>query len=122
MTPATADIEPALVNAVIRQESMFDPAAVSSAGARGLMQLMPATARQLARQVGEAYSAQRLTADPGYNVALGSRYLADQVGNFEGSYILAVAAYNAGPGRSRQWVQDYGDPGPARPTRSTGSR
>lgn len=110
MTPAAEDIEPALVNAVIRQESMFDPAAVSSAGARGLMQLMPATARQLARQTGEPYSAQRLTADPGYNVALGSRYLADQVRSFEGSYILAVAAYNAGPGRSRQWVQDYGDP------------
>ncbi|WP_374449984.1 transglycosylase SLT domain-containing protein, partial [Stella sp.] len=101
MAATEADIEPALVNAVIRQESMFDPAAVSSAGARGLMQLMPATARQLARQTGEPHSDQRLVTDPAYNVALGSRYLADQIRNFGGSYILAVAAYNAGPGRSR---------------------
>ena len=52
----------------------------------------------------------RLVTDPAYNVALGSRYIADQIRSFGGSYILAVAAYNAGPGRSRQWVQDYGDP------------
>ncbi|BBK42337.1 lytic transglycosylase [Allostella vacuolata] len=110
VTPAEADTEAALVNAVIRQESMFDPVVVSSAGARGLMQLMPATARQVARQLAESHSDQRLINDPGYNVALGSRYLGDQIRNFNGSYILAVAAYNAGPGRSRQWVGDYGDP------------
>ncbi|ROQ00972.1 soluble lytic murein transglycosylase [Stella humosa] len=109
-TPVDAETEAALVNAVIRQESMFDPYAVSSAGARGLMQLMPGTARQLAKQMVENHSDQRLTADPAYNVALGSRYLADQIRDFNGSYILAVAGYNAGPARSRQWVQTYGDP------------
>ncbi len=108
--PTESDPEAALVNAIIRQESMFDPGAVSSAGARGLMQLMPATARQVARQLSETHSDQRLVTDPGYNVSLGSRYLADQIRGFDGSYVLAVAAYNAGPGRSRQWVQDYGDP------------
>ncbi|MCC7271718.1 MAG: lytic transglycosylase domain-containing protein [Alphaproteobacteria bacterium] len=106
----TATPEPALVNAVIRQESMFDPTAVSSAGARGLMQLMPATARQVARELAERHSDQRLVADPGYNVTLGRRYLANQIEAFGGSYVLAVAAYNAGPGRARQWLQDYGDP------------
>lgn len=102
--------EPGLVNAVIRQESMFDPLAVSSAGARGLMQLMPATARQVARELAERHTDQRLIADPAYNVTLGRRYLANQIEGFGGSYVLAVAAYNAGPGRARQWLQDYGDP------------
>lgn len=110
LVPAEGEPEAALINAIIRQESMFDATAVSQAGARGLMQLMPATARQVARQLSESHTDQRLIADPGYNVALGSRYLADQIRGFNGSYILAVAAYNAGPGRSRQWVQDYGDP------------
>ncbi|MGE0715093.1 MAG: transglycosylase SLT domain-containing protein [Alphaproteobacteria bacterium] len=110
VVPEQGSPEPALVNAIIRQESMFDPAAVSSAGARGLMQLMPATARHVARQLALRYDAPRLTADPAYNVTLGRAYLAGQIDAFAGSYILAAAAYNAGPGRARQWVQDYGDP------------
>lgn len=102
--------EPALLHAIIRQESVFNAGAVSPAGARGLMQLMPATAQQVAGKLGLRHTQARLTADPGYNVQLGSAYLAEMIERFNGSYVLAVAAYNAGPGRVRQWLQRYGDP------------
>ena len=102
--------EPALVHAIIRQESIFNAGAVSPAGARGLMQLMPATAQQVAGKLGLRHTQARLTADPGYNVQLGSAYLQEMVERFNGSYVLAIAAYNAGPGRVRQWLERYGDP------------
>jgi soluble lytic murein transglycosylase len=107
--------ESALIHAIIRQESNFNPEAVSPVGARGLMQLMPDTARALAggtdksKKAGRSIS-QRLTADPDYNVSLGRKFLADLVERFSGSYIMAVAAYNAGPGRVAAWTKDYGDP------------
>jgi soluble lytic murein transglycosylase len=101
--------EPALVLAITRQESGFDPLVRSGAGARGMMQLMPATAAIVARQLGEAHSVDRLS-DPVYNMRLGSTYLGSMVNNFSGSYIMAAAAYNAGPGRPAQWVALCGDP------------
>lgn len=102
-------VEKSLVFAITRQESAFDPRAASSAGARGLMQLMPATARIEASKVGIGFDASRLT-DPGYNVTLGSAHLGRLVDNYNGSYILAIAAYNAGPGNVKKWVEAYGDP------------
>jgi soluble lytic murein transglycosylase len=102
--------ERALLLAVARQESNFDTRAVSRAGARGVMQLMPATARRVARQYRMRYSRQRLNSDPKYNVELGRRYLADMIDKFGGSYILAVGAYNAGPNAVKRWIRRNGDP------------
>jgi soluble lytic murein transglycosylase len=102
--------EPALVLAVMRQESEFYPGARSPVGALGLMQLMPATARHAARGIGLPFSRNRLTDDPDYNVRLGQAYLNELLAEFDGSYILALAAYNAGPNRARSWIGLYGDP------------
>ena len=107
---ASRVLEPAFTLAITRQESEFDPYAVSSAGARGLMQLLPSTARLVAKQSGRQYDLNWLTGDPSYNMELGSEYLASLVNNWNGSYILAIASYNAGPGRARQWIDAYGDP------------
>ena len=96
--------------AITRQESGFEREAISRAGARGLMQLMPGTARYVADKMRLPFSAERLTADGTYNVLLGRAYLETLIEDFDGSYPLAIAAYNAGPGRVRQWLRDYGDP------------
>ncbi len=101
--------EPALVLGITRQESGFDPMVRSGVGARGMMQLMPGTAALVARKVGVAYSSGQLD-DPDYNMRLGSTYLGDLVGSFSGSYVMAVAAYNAGPGRPTLWSSYCGDP------------
>ncbi len=101
--------ERALILAITRQESNFDADAKSGAGARGLMQLMPPTAKALAKQAKQTYSEKKLT-DPAFNMRLGSVYLDDLVEDFGGSYILAAAAYNAGPARARQWIRQFGDP------------
>jgi soluble lytic murein transglycosylase len=74
------------------------------------MQLLPSTARLVAKQSGRQYDLSWLTGDPSYNMELGSAYLASLVNNWDGSYILAIASYNAGPGRARQWITAYGDP------------
>lgn len=103
-------IASALAHAITRQESAFDQYAVSHAGARGLMQLMPATARRVAAAENVAYSRSRLTQDPGYNTRLGGAYLADQIDRFGGYLPMAAGAYNAGPHRIDRWLDDYGDP------------
>jgi len=108
--PRDATPEPPFVLALIRQESQFNAEAVSRAGARGLMQLMPATARAVAKKAGEPYTPDRLTDDPGYNVRLGTQYLSEMLDRFGGSMVLAAAAYNGGPGRVGRWVQTMGDP------------
>jgi soluble lytic murein transglycosylase len=108
--PAGGSAEEALVLAVTRQESAFDPEAVSPAGARGLMQLMPGTARKMAESLALPYSEARLTEDRGYNMQLGHAYLDAMLNEFGGSYVLAIAAYNAGPARVRQWMAELGDP------------
>lgn len=100
----------ALAYAIARQESEFNVGAVSSAGARGLLQLMPGTAKQLAKKAGMAFSQDRLTSDAGYNATLGSAFLGEQLDRFNGSYVLTFAGYNAGPNRATQWVAKYGDP------------
>lgn len=103
-------IEPALVHAIIRQESEFDPEAISSANARGLMQLIPSTAQLQARREGMSFNRASLTSDPQYNMTLGGAHLADLIDNFGGSYVLAIAAYNAGPTNVRNWLNEWGDP------------
>lgn len=102
--------ERALMLAVARQESNFYSHAVSRAGAQGIMQLMPYTARRVARRHGLRYSRSRLTNDPAYNVKLGRRYLREMMTRFDGSYVLAVAAYNAGPNVVTRWLRKNGDP------------
>ncbi|MFD2263041.1 transglycosylase SLT domain-containing protein [Lacibacterium aquatile] len=108
--PLTGLAEPALVHSITRQESNFAPEAMSKVGARGLMQLMPATAKQVAGKLGLPYVEAKLTQDPSYNVQLGQSYLGSVVDQFGGHYPFAIAAYNAGPGRVRQWLRDMGDP------------
>lgn len=104
-----ASPEPALVLAVIRQESAFDTRAVSRAGARGLMQLMPGTARTVARRLDVPYRRAMLTDNPAANLRLGRAYLDQLLVDYGGTSILALAAYNAGPRRVDRWIKDYGD-------------
>lgn len=106
---ATGEAEPAFINAISRQESNFDPAAVSPANARGLMQLLPGTAAQVARQLGVPTQVAWLTTQPQHNIMLGSQYLSDQIARF-GNLAMAAAAYNAGPRRVEEWLVTYGDP------------
>ena len=103
-------IESPLIHAVIRQESAFNRKAISHAGARGLMQLMPRTARKVAKNNAVPYVRRRLTEDTSYNLRLGAAYLGGLVKDFKGSYVLALSAYNAGPSRAKRWVKKYGDP------------
>ncbi len=110
LPPGDKTIEPSLLYAIVRQESAFDQYAVSSAGALGLMQLMPATAARIAQRMQVGFSPARLTQDGAYNVLLGRSYLEGLLDDFGGSYALAIASYNAGPGRVREWLRDYGDP------------
>lgn len=99
-----------LALSIARRESEFDPAAVSQVGALGLMQLMPTTAQLMASVTGEAYDKNRLTADPAYNIRLGSAYLARLRDEFGTSPVLIAAGYNAGPARARAWIAQLGDP------------
>ncbi|HJN04568.1 MAG TPA: lytic transglycosylase domain-containing protein, partial [Alphaproteobacteria bacterium] len=89
---------------------LFNPDAISPAGARGILQIMPATARIVARSIGVPYSRRRLTEDPDYNSLLASAYLVALLERYDGSYVLAIAAYNAGEGRVNRWIRTYGDP------------
>lgn len=103
-------LEAELLLALLRQESAFDIDAISDAGARGLMQLLPSTARIVARRLKLGYATRKLTADPEYNMKLGIAYLASLLDAFAGSYVLALAAYNGGPTRVRKWLRANGDP------------
>jgi soluble lytic murein transglycosylase len=111
--PGSANISgsgKALAYAIARQESAFNPAAVSPANARGLLQILPTTAKLVAGRHGLPYSTERLTTDAGYNATLGAHYLGEQIDDFGGSYILTFIAYNAGPRRVPEWISRYGDP------------
>lgn len=99
-----------MIHAISRQESQFDRMATSGAGARGLMQLMPATAQETATKLGLSYNASRLLDDPTYNVTLGAAYYERVRRSFDGSHLLAVASYNAGPGNGRKFIAANGDP------------
>ncbi len=96
--------------AVARRESEFNPKARSAAGARGLMQIMPATAKQLTSNLGYKYSLDRLGSDWQYNLELGAEYLDHLLQRYDGSLLLSFGAYNAGPTRMDKWIKRYGDP------------
>ncbi len=102
--------ETALVLGLTRQESEFDPDAMSSVGARGLMQLMPATAKLTARRHGIGYGDKSDLLTPSVNMQLGMAHVSDLLSDLGGSYILSIASYNAGQGRINQWISTYGDP------------
>ena len=106
----TNGVDKALIYALTKQESVFNISAISRANARGLMQMLPATARSTAKKLGVRYSKSKLTSDPNYAVRLGSHFLKENLDRFGGSYILTFAAYNAGPGRPPQWIERFGDP------------
>jgi len=103
-------IEPALALSLARQETELNPKAISPAGARGLMQLMPATAQKVSDWISEPYDKDRLTEDWRYNARLGQTYLARRIQQFGGSYVMAAAAYNAGASRVEAWSLANGDP------------
>jgi soluble lytic murein transglycosylase len=108
--PAGYDSKWTMIHAISRQESQFAQNALSHAGARGLMQLMPGTAREQAGKMALAYSPAALTDDPNYNIQLGSSYFQRMLDYYGGSWPLAVAAYNAGAGNVNKWLRANGDP------------
>ena len=99
-----------MVHAISRQESQFANNAISYAGAQGLMQLMPGTARDQANKLGIQYMSASLLSDPAYNVQLGNSFVQRMLNYYGGSYPLAIAAYNAGPGNVNKWLRANGDP------------
>ena len=103
-------VERAVMYALSRQESEMNPSAVSHANARGLMQFLPRTAQAEARSLGLPYKTSWLTDDPGYNMTLGGAHLDSLLDRFSGSYIMTIAAYNAGASRPARWAEEYGDP------------
>lgn len=108
--PQKIDVEKPFALAIMRQESLFNPNAVSPANAMGLMQLIPPTAKRMAKLLNLPYTPARLLSSPEYNIRLGSHYLGSLVNQWDGSYILAIASYNAGPGNARKWINKYKDP------------
>ena len=104
------DVEWALVHALVRQESRYDDKAVSAAGALGLMQLMPGTAKEIARKAKMPHETDWLTSKPSHNIAVGSLYLDELLNRYNGNYAMALAAYNAGPMRVARWIPELGDP------------
>ena len=109
-TPLRKSPERALLLAIARQESEFNPEIISHAGARGLLQVMPITARHICRDHKIKCDIPRLNSDSSYNAMIASAYLGDRKDEFSGSYVLTLAGYNAGPGRARQWMKRFGDP------------
>ncbi|GLS24184.1 lytic transglycosylase [Labrys miyagiensis] len=106
----SGNVERAVVYGIARQESEFGHDVVSGAGARGLMQMMPSTARATAKAAGMAFDPKRLATDPAYNAMIGEAHLGELIDRFRGSYIMTFAAYNAGPSKVADWVKTYGDP------------
>ncbi len=102
--------EPSLLLGLARQESEFNGTIMSGAGARGILQVMPITARHVCRDYKIKCDIPRLMRDPSYNAMLASAYVGDRMADVNGSYILALTSYNAGPGRTRQWLRQFGDP------------
>ncbi len=107
--PENLPVPAALSLAIMRQESSFNPTAESSAGAKGLMQIMPNTAKLLSKKYAIPYHIDMLF-DSSYNTRMGSAYLADLLNKFDGSYPMSIAAYNAGPGRPSKWAEQFGSP------------
>jgi soluble lytic murein transglycosylase len=99
-----------LVHAIVKQESGFAPTAVSQVGAIGFMQLMPGTAKLVAKDIGIPYDKAKLSGDIKYNVRLGSHYIKKLIDRFDGSEMLAIASYNAGPNATQRWINEFYDP------------
>jgi soluble lytic murein transglycosylase len=110
MIPEALPVSRALALSIARRESEFDPEARSPAGALGLMQMLPTTAAEVAKDQGIKYSEAKLASDPAYNATLGAAYLKELVDQFGPSVALVASGYNAGPGRPRGWVDAFGDP------------
>ena len=110
MIPEALPVSRALALSIARRESEFDPEARSPAGALGLMQMLPATAAEVAKDQGIKFSKAKLASDPAYNATLGAAYLKELVDQFGPSVALVASGYNAGPGRPRGWVDAVGDP------------
>ncbi len=108
--PASLSAPLPVVHAIARQESAFHPRALSSAGAKGLMQMIDATAQRTAKQIGVPFEKSKLLDEPAYNAQLGAAHLGQLLADFKGSHILTFVAYNAGPRRARDWITAYGDP------------
>lgn len=109
-SPLRPPPETAMLLGIARQESEFNTLTQSGAGARGLLQVMPITARHVCRDYKLKCNIARLLTDKAYNTTLASAYIADRMDEFDGNYVLTIAGYNAGPGRVRQWVREFGDP------------
>jgi peptidoglycan lytic transglycosylase len=109
-TPLRKPPEPAFILGIARQESEFNSVTLSGAGARGILQVMPVTAAHVCRDYKIRCDIPRLMKDPAYNTMLGSAYISDRMDEFTGSYVLTLAGYNAGPGRAREWIKEFGDP------------
>ena len=109
-SPVAPAIDSALLFAIIRQESAFNPADLSSANAMGLMQVTPIAARDTCKRFSCTYDVKRLKNDMPYNLQVGAAEFAGLMQDYRGNYILAVAAYNAGRGRVREWIERFGDP------------
>jgi peptidoglycan lytic transglycosylase len=109
-TPLRTPAEPAVIFGIARQESEFNSVTFSHAGARGILQVMPVTAKHVCRDYKIKCDIPRLMKDPAYNTMLGSAYITDRMDEFTGSYVLTLAGYNAGPGRAREWIKEFGDP------------
>jgi soluble lytic murein transglycosylase len=108
--PIGPQVEACVVYSIVRQESAFNPRVVSSANAIGLMQVTPAAGRDTAKRFGVIFDQRRLMNDVVYNAQLGSAELGNDIASWRGSYILAFSAYNAGPRRAKEWIEQYGDP------------
>ena len=108
--PLPGSVDKTMVYSIVRQESAFQASASSGAGAKGLMQMMVATARNTAQKAGVSFDAARLTSDAAFNTQLGASHLGTLLGEHRGSYVLTFAAYNAGGARVKEWINAYGDP------------
>ncbi|OJX11001.1 MAG: hypothetical protein BGO77_01970 [Caedibacter sp. 37-49] len=107
---AQACLEDAMIHALIRKESKFNPRAKSEAGACGMMQVVPSTAKMVAQKMGVHFNEARLKSDMNYNMLIGTAYLKERLQDYQGSIVLTLAAYNAGPGSVKKWIERYGDP------------
>ena len=108
--PIGPEVERCVVYSIVRQESAFNPRVVSSANAIGLMQVTPAAGRDTAKRFKVSFDQRRLMADVAYNTQLGTAELGNDIAAWRGSYVLAFVAYNAGPRRAKEWIDQYGDP------------
>src|SRR4030095_7581513 len=110
LKPIGPEVEQSIMFAIARQESAFNPSVVSPAQAYGLMQVTPGAGRYVCKKYGTSFDLARMKTDPVYNATLGAAELGGLIEDYRGSYIMTFAAYNAGRGSVKKWVERYGDP------------